>query len=230
MVTDLEKAAESYEPEDAERRRQIWDAVIKCIIEGGIEGTTIRKVADTVGGSTGMITHYFQNKKELITESLTALTERSIARVNESVGMEDTPRRMSAVADLYLKNSTGDLAPINFWFSVWAEAMRDPELRDGVQENFVRTREILARSAAAGIESGQLRSDIDPYVISDAITSLIVGLRIRMALVPDIMTSDRALEIAELLLGVFTGAQSRSGKKPVKSPSSQSSSRTGSQQ
>lgn len=216
-MRDSRNAGEdSFGPEDVERRRQIWDAVIKCIIEGGIEGTTIRKVADMVGGSTGMITHYFQNKKELITESITAMTERSIGKVNESVGVEYSPDRMGAVADLYLKNPSGDLAPINFWFSVWAEAMRDPELQQVVEQNFLRTREILSQSVAAGIESGKLRSDVDPYLISDAITSLIVGLRIRMALVPGIINSDRAYQIAELLLGVFADGTGEDAKKPAK--------------
>ena len=67
---------DGFTSEDVERRQQIWDAVIDCITEGGVEGATIRKVADSVGGSTGMITHYFQSKKELVTESIRTFGEQ----------------------------------------------------------------------------------------------------------------------------------------------------------
>ncbi|HLF77521.1 MAG TPA: TetR family transcriptional regulator C-terminal domain-containing protein [Dehalococcoidia bacterium] len=198
-----ELKAQAFTPDDVERRHQIWDAVIGCITEGGIEGATIRKVADSVGGSTGMITYYFQSKKELITESITSLTERSIGAVNESVGEQYTPQRLNAVADLYLVHPGGDVAPITFWLWVWAEATRDPDLLKVTQENFMKTREILARCAEAGIESGQIRPDLDPYLVADALTSIIMGLRLRMQLLPEVVSAERALEIAQFLINAF---------------------------
>lgn len=194
---------QDFAAEDVERRRQIWEAVIECITEGGIEGATIRKVADSVGGSTGMITHYFQSKKELITESITSLTERSIATVNESVGEKYSPQRLNALADLYLAHPGGDVAPIAFWLWVWAEATRDADVREVIQENFLKTREILARCAEAGIEGGQIRAGLDPYLVADALTSIIMGLRLRMALVPEVISPERAIEIAQFLLNAF---------------------------
>ena len=194
---------QDFAPEDVERRRQIWEAVIDCITEGGIEGATIRKVADNVGGSTGMITHYFQSKKELITESITSLTERSIEAVNKSVGEKYSPQRIKAVADLYLAHPGGDVAPIAFWLWVWAEATRDADVRKVIQANFIKTREILARCAEAGIAGGQIRPELDPYLVADAMTSIIMGLRLRMALVPEIISAERALEIAQFLVDSF---------------------------
>jgi AcrR family transcriptional regulator len=202
--------------DDVERRRQIWDAVIECITEGGIEGATIRKVADSVGGSTGMITHYFGSKKELITESITSLTERSIATVNESVGEKYTPQRLNAVADLYLAHPRGDVAPIAFWLWVCAEATRDVELREVIQENFMKTREILARCAEAGVESGQMRADVDPHLVADALTSIIMGLRLRMALLPEVITPGRALEIAQFLINAFAAPAAPEALTPLR--------------
>ncbi len=205
-LTKSERHPQSTElaTDDNDRRRQIWEAVIDCIAEGGVDGTTIRRVADTVGGSTGMITHYFGSKKELIQESISSLTERSIEMVNESVGAEYTPQRLSAVADHFLMHPGGDVAPMTFWLWVWAEATQDPDLLHVIQENLSRTREILVKCAEAGIASGQLRADLDPKLIADSLISLIMGLRLRMTLVPDAVSPEHALKMAEFLIDSFS--------------------------
>lgn len=210
-VIDIEAVHEDeVEGSDSERRQQIVDAVIKCITEDGVDGATIRKVADRVGGSTGMVTHYFPNKKELIKESLTVLTERSIAKVDDWVGGSFSAERMNVVADLTLRNPGGDAAPASFWLWAWSEATRDPDLRQVLAANQLRTREILTSCAQAGIEDGQVRADIDPELIADAVNSIITGLRIRMVLLPEIISPERALQIAQLLLNAL---------RPVPSPS-----------
>ena len=74
MATELTHG--TYTGSELERRRQIWKAVITCVSEDGIAGATIRKVAECAGVSTGMVTYYYPNKKELITATFAAATDR----------------------------------------------------------------------------------------------------------------------------------------------------------
>lgn len=52
---------------DAERRREeLTDAAARVIARSGIEGATMREVAAEAGWTTGALTHYFADKRELL--------------------------------------------------------------------------------------------------------------------------------------------------------------------
>jgi AcrR family transcriptional regulator len=181
-------------------REQIIRAVLDSIAVDGVDGTTIRRVAESVGASTGMITHYFSNKKELITETSTSTLQRSIAKVTDSAGAEASPQRLDAMADRYLMRKDPELPSMSFYLWYWAEATRDEALRQLFVENFKKTRELLANGVRSGMQSGQFRADLDPEFTADAFLSLIQGLRIRTALGGEVVPPERAFAIARWFL------------------------------
>lgn len=50
---------------------QVIEATLKVIEEGGIKDVTVRKVADAIGRSTTVITHYFPTREHLLEAALT---------------------------------------------------------------------------------------------------------------------------------------------------------------
>ena len=64
-----------------ERREQILAAVEECIIEYGIAGTTLARVADTAGVPRSLIHHHLGNREEM----LRAAASRTIANVDRAV-------------------------------------------------------------------------------------------------------------------------------------------------
>jgi AcrR family transcriptional regulator len=77
-----------------ERREQILAAVERCIVEYGISGTTLARVADAAGVPRSLIHHYLGTREEM----LRAAASRTIANVDRIVreGMaesEDDGRR-----------------------------------------------------------------------------------------------------------------------------------------
>ncbi len=55
------------------RRRQIVDAVWRVTVDRGLESVSLRQVAAEVGGSVGLLQHYFKDKNEML---LCALVDR----------------------------------------------------------------------------------------------------------------------------------------------------------
>jgi AcrR family transcriptional regulator len=49
-----------------ERRSDVVRAIIKVISENGISGATVRTIAREGGFSSGMITHYFADKDQMV--------------------------------------------------------------------------------------------------------------------------------------------------------------------
>jgi AcrR family transcriptional regulator len=50
---------------------QVIEATLKVIEEGGIKDVTVRKVAEEIGRSTTVITHYFPTREHLLEAALT---------------------------------------------------------------------------------------------------------------------------------------------------------------
>ena len=69
-----------------ERRRLIADALMRVAAEQGLEAVSLRHVAAAAGVSAGMVQHYFRTKDEMMSFALSAVSERSEARVQSAVG------------------------------------------------------------------------------------------------------------------------------------------------
>jgi len=64
------------EVESTERRRQIGEAALRVVRERGAAQLTIRAVAQAMGGSTSLITHYVRNRRELLILAFTTVEHR----------------------------------------------------------------------------------------------------------------------------------------------------------
>ncbi|WP_245571059.1 TetR/AcrR family transcriptional regulator [Catelliglobosispora koreensis] len=62
------------------RRRDVSGAVWRVLAEHGFTGLTLRAVATEMGATTGLVTHYFPSKRDLVEYALQLLGERRAAR------------------------------------------------------------------------------------------------------------------------------------------------------
>jgi AcrR family transcriptional regulator len=63
-----------------ERRLELADATARLIARGGLGAATMRDVATEAGLTTGSVTHYFADKRELLLFTLNASLQRRRAR------------------------------------------------------------------------------------------------------------------------------------------------------
>ena len=91
-----------WEPRDARRRRQLIEATISSIAQYGLPGTTVAKVAEIAGLSTGIVSFYFQSKKALLLSTLEYVNsefEQMQQEALEGVG-DDPVRQLKAMVQI----------------------------------------------------------------------------------------------------------------------------------
>ena len=91
-----------------DRRREIVDATVQVLAARGVRGLTFRAVAEEMGGSSTLITHYFPTRQAL----LDALAE-SVAWLPEEVfalesGTDDLRRRLRIFLQWWLPRDEPD--------------------------------------------------------------------------------------------------------------------------
>jgi TetR/AcrR family transcriptional repressor of bet genes len=116
------------------RREQICRAAATVIAREGFAGTTLRKVADEAGVSTGMLNHYFSNRQDLLTQTLVFVSERTQGKA--TTAMEDlSPGWDRLKALLYSALPTDVLMNEGWrvWINAYGEAVHLPELRHTIE-------------------------------------------------------------------------------------------------
>lgn len=117
------------------RREQICRAAAAVIAREGFAGTTLRKVADEAGVSTGMLNHYFSNRQDLLTQTLVFVSERTQDR--STAAMEDLPPgwdRLKALLDSALADEVSMNEGWRVWINAYGEAVHLPELRRTIED------------------------------------------------------------------------------------------------
>jgi TetR/AcrR family transcriptional regulator, transcriptional repressor of bet genes len=117
------------------RREQICRAAATVISREGFAATTLRKVAEEAGVSTGMLNHYFSNRQDLLTQTLLFVSHRTQDRLRAAVdGVPSGEKRLLALLD----SALADDAPMNeswrVWINAYGEAVHLASLRHTMEE------------------------------------------------------------------------------------------------
>ena len=66
------------------RREEIAEATWRVIERAGTEGANMREIAREAGQTTGVVTHYFRDKRELMAFAFGLMVDRSTSRMAEA--------------------------------------------------------------------------------------------------------------------------------------------------
>ena len=165
------------------RRRQLVEASWDVIAAEGIEGVTLRKVAQAADCTTGRIAHYFSGREELVRSALRAAHKdaaRRMMRIARSGAQAQDRLRRVAFEGLPL--DAARLREWKVWLVFWASATSNAALAEENVRRYADWQGLL--------ESLLAEIGTDPYTPAQAerqaleLASLIDGLGIRTTLAP----------------------------------------------
>ncbi|MEU2913480.1 TetR/AcrR family transcriptional regulator [Streptomyces massasporeus] len=110
------------------RREAISQAVWRVVSDSGLEGLTLRAVAASAGCTTGMVTHYFADKKALLAHARTEMHRRMAARIDTLPVGESARDRLYAVAEQALPLDAERHLEAVVWSQFLLSTRNDPAL------------------------------------------------------------------------------------------------------
>lgn len=160
-----------------ERRRAIVEAAIEHFAREGYRGTGIAAIAEAAGVTTGGLLHHFGSKEGLLVEVLRERDREAIkAFVDLGHGsVADDFDRWAAVATW--NEERADLASL---YSVLLAEALDPEhpAHEYMTERNATVRELLRNTLKTGVESGELRKNVDVNRKADEIQAFMEGAQL----------------------------------------------------
>jgi AcrR family transcriptional regulator len=169
--------------DQAFRRREVARAAFHSIARDGLDGATLRAVADEGGWSVGVVQHYFRNKSQLLVATMDFLAESWA-----SLGVEN-----GSTALQRLRNTLNGIVPgrrnqqakyWRVWVCFWAQATTDDVLASALEMHEKEWRGRLAATIKAGQADGSIRPDISPDDHAAYVAAVVCGLGVIPAVVP----------------------------------------------
>ncbi|GAA4212274.1 TetR/AcrR family transcriptional regulator [Actinocatenispora rupis] len=176
------------------RRREASEAVWRVLDAHGFGGLTLRAVAAELGATTGLLTHYFPTKRDLVAHALDLLEQRTADRPREVAADGSDALRGTLLAVLPL---TTEAATSNrIWVSSWDPALADPGLSRDHARRYGRSRDKLRDLVAAAQERGEIRAG-DPADIAAGAESFVLGLVVQALFDPAAFPARRQVALLD---------------------------------
>ncbi|MFI6578351.1 TetR/AcrR family transcriptional regulator [Nocardiopsis sp. NPDC050513] len=170
------------------RRRDVSEAVWRVLAAHGFGGLTLRAVATELNATTGLLTHYFPTKRDLVTYALDLLEQRTEARPRTVAG-QGLPAVRAALLDI-LPLTAEATSSNRIWVSSWDAALADPELSGDHAGRYARSRDRLRDLVATAQRTGELPPG-DPARIAAGAQSFVLGLVVQALFDPAAFPPDR---------------------------------------
>jgi len=168
--------------EAAEQR--LLDAAIRLIAERGIKGTTLGDVGEAAGYSSGLTAHHYKTKDGLL-RAVTAEIHRRFRQGMTEVALADPGlERLLAAVDIYL--AVKDSGSARALVLIQKEALTAQSEYRGILRKFNRQSiDGISRHIQAGIDNGEIRSDVNVLAQATLILAALRGARTQWLQAPE---------------------------------------------
>lgn len=165
-----------------ERRRELIDAGIACLGEGGMSGFTIDRICRQAGVSRGLINHHFKSKDDLLLNIYAGMTEHLLIDAQQQ-----TPRDfLREIIDYNFDERTFNASNLRAWLAIWGEIAGNQALFALHRRRYEGYHSRIA-AALSEITVGR-KLDIEPGQLARQLIALIDGLWLEYCLHPEEFT------------------------------------------
>jgi AcrR family transcriptional regulator len=197
-VTDDEPAAERRTSAKGERRRrQILDRAIGLVAERGVEGASLRSLAEEIGVSHTALRHYFASRDALLIE----VYREHESRDDDQAGERSSTGVVAAMSEVADRNrAVPGLVRLYATLSTDALQEQHPATHDFVRSRFAELRAVIAERIERAQARGEVAADIDAVDAASLLIAASDGLQVQWLLEPGTVDVRRSLDLLRRLL------------------------------
>ncbi len=184
-----------------ERRRHIALSACRALARRGVERTTMADIAREANVTTGMITHYFANKRDIIAAALRLVFERTEARI-EALILDGEDRLYSILREtLPIDAARRDECAV--WVSFWGKVTNDAKLAAVNRTLHDDAIELYGRAIRAAWPASTTWDNAVFDSVHTSVLSFLNGLTASAVTSPQDWPADRQLQALRLHLSLI---------------------------
>ena len=165
-----------------DRRFEVSEAAWRVIVREGLDRTSMRAIAQEMDCTTGVVTHYFRNKQELILFALHQVTERLQAKMTAAIAPADGPEHIEAPEQLvtmllsFLPLDQERQEILKVWVAFLGYAVGRDELMAKHQNSAAQLRGTIIQTLTKLQKEKLIRAEVDLEMEANALLALVNGV------------------------------------------------------
>ncbi|MEM7648963.1 MAG: TetR/AcrR family transcriptional regulator [Cyanobacteria bacterium P01_A01_bin.70] len=159
-----------------DRRLEVSEAAWRVIVREGLDRTSMRAIAQEMNCTTGVVTHYFRNKQELILFALHQVTERLQVLMEQAVANSSGCDRLVAMLSSFLPLDRERQEILRVWVAFLGYAVGREDLMVAHQQSAGELRQVIIQELVTLQKQKKIRSDINPAIEANVLLSLVNGV------------------------------------------------------
>lgn len=165
---------------EVERRRQILTAACEVIATVGVPDLRLNDVAGLAGVSSGTVHYYFESKRAVLAAAFEFNLTESLHRREALLASEKSSIDLLLdLVDSYLPKDEPTDRAWKVWLALWAEAARDPALREVNDRLYNQWRGLVADVVKAAQSEGSIRPG-RPKALANMLIGMLDGLAVQL--------------------------------------------------
>lgn len=178
------------------RRVEIVGAACRVIEREGLEGLTIRAIASEAGASTAIVTHYFENKEEIL-KSASRMSQSRIASRRAGIVKDLTGvRALEAVLAESLPLDSERKLELHIEVSFWARVIIDDgSSRAQHLKSQDHWRSAIIKFIRQAMELGEIDSNQDAFEVAEGLMAFVDGMGVEALMHPSRLPPRRQLQL-----------------------------------
>jgi AcrR family transcriptional regulator len=174
-----------------ERRNEVAQAAWQVIVREGLDRTSMRAIAQELGSSTGVVTHYFRDKDALILFALERVFEHVLADMKIAAQGQPGIEGLAQMICTALPLEMSDKDDWKVWVAFLGYSIGREHLVQEHRKRYDLLRQIIAQELADLQAAHLIRADIDLMLEANAIVALVDGIGTGSVIYPEQFSAEQ---------------------------------------
>jgi AcrR family transcriptional regulator len=174
-----------------ERRIEVVRAAWRTIVREGLDRTSMRAIAQELGSSTGVITHYFRDKEELILFTLECVFENVVDDMKACAKGRQGIDRLEQMMFVALPLKEIDRDDWKVWMAFLGYSIGREQLVREHRKRYDLLRQIIYQELADLQTAKSIRADLDLTTEANALIALVDGIGTGVVICPEQFSAEQ---------------------------------------
>ncbi|WP_019506394.1 TetR/AcrR family transcriptional regulator [Pleurocapsa sp. PCC 7319] len=179
------------------RRSEVTEAAWRVIIKEGLDKTSMRAIAKELGSSTGVVTHYFRDKNELMLFVLERIFENLHEEMESSIKEQQGIKKLEQMILAALPLKPRSLDGWKVWVAFLGNAIGREKLILEHQKRYDFLRQIISQELADLQAEKLIQADLDLTLEANALIALVDGIGTGVVINPLQFSSEQQIYLVK---------------------------------
>jgi AcrR family transcriptional regulator len=174
-----------------DRRIEVAHAAWRVIVREGLDRASMRAIAQELGSSTGVVTHYFRDKEELILFALERVFENTLEDMKAYDQERQGIDRLEQMILTALPLEVSDKADWKVWVAFLGYSIGREHLVQEHQKRYTFLRQIISQALADLQTANLIRADLDVTLEANTLIALVDGIGTGVTICPEQFSAEQ---------------------------------------